>query len=707
MSALSAQVRQSRVDLPVREDRARKLQITRLDMALMGLATLVAAFFRFYQLDAIPPGLHYDEAFEGLVARELLETGRLKIFFEGNFGLEPLSVYLLAGLYLVFGVSATTVRLMPAIAGVLTVPALYLLARELFPQGVLSRLQDRCGLSPQNLSRTSAFLAAIALAVMFWHVTFSRYGVETNLVPLFEVLAFYFLWRGFRTHGLLSFIASGVCFGLSLYTYQSARLLPFLVAVFLAYRLLSERRRFIVPYWKGALVLAVAASITFAPLGYYFYRHPEWFTLRAGQVQTVNRGQSAENMLALNARKTLTMFLSRGDEDPRSNIPGRPVLDPFLALPFLLGAAITVMRLGRPQYGFLAIWFVVMLIPTVLSEHAPHFRRALGAAPAVAILIALGLTAMLTAGLRVTGSIGSALRRPLRAMATLALVGLVAISAFITYRDYFLVWGRSDDLFSAFDVGVMDVVRFANELPADTQVFLSPIPRAHPTIEFAIGRGRRLKSFDGRRGFVFPARADVDAAYIVFTEEDNRSVTLLQKYFPGVKPLREGKSWDGRPYFSIFAVPGRSHRNVTPLYPRVASLANKVGLLGYDTPRVEYGPGDVIPLFLYWQAREPMRESYTVFTHLLGPWDDVNKTAVWGQQDRLPLGGTYLTRDWDRGDVVVDEYAIPIRKDAPSGEYEIEVGMYLLETMQRLPVVDPATGKQVDDRVVLGTVQIR
>ncbi|MDO8671704.1 MAG: hypothetical protein Q7O66_09795 [Dehalococcoidia bacterium] len=62
----------------------------------MAVATLVALSFRLYQIDVILPGLHYDAAFNGLVAKELLDTGRLIVFVEGNFGVEPMLFYLLA-----------------------------------------------------------------------------------------------------------------------------------------------------------------------------------------------------------------------------------------------------------------------------------------------------------------------------------------------------------------------------------------------------------------------------------------------------------------------------------------------------------------------------------------------------------------------------------------------------------------------------------
>jgi hypothetical protein len=58
------------------------------------------------------------------------------------------------------------------------------------------------------------------------------------------------------------------------------------------------------------------------------------------------------------------------------------------------------------------------------------------------------------------------------------------------------------------------------------------------------------------------------------------------------------------------------------------------------------------------------------------------------------------------GQVVQDNYALSVAADAAHGPHVLEVGMYLLETLTRLPVRDPYTGAPLGDRVVLGTIQV-
>jgi len=133
-----------------------------------------------------------------------------------------------------------------------------------------------------------------------------------------------------------------------------------------------------------------------------------------------------------------------------------------------------------------------------------------------------------------------------------------------------------------------------------------------------------------------------------------------------------------------------------------ANLADKVAFLGYDLDEATVKPGGTLHLTLYWQSLAKMETSYTVFVHLL---DAQNRT--WGQRDNLPLKGTYPTTSWLPGEVVSDEYEIVVDAAATAGKYQIEVGMYDLATMLRLPAKDEQGNPLPSDRILLGEVQMQ
>jgi len=151
--------------------------------------------------------------------------------------------------------------------------------------------------------------------------------------------------------------------------------------------------------------------------------------------------------------------------------------------------------------------------------------------------------------------------------------------------------------------------------------------------------------------------------------------------------------------FAKLRIASRKRQFVVPKtiqHPLRAYLGDHVTLLGYDLAETEVEPGGTLHLTLYWQARKKMDTSYTVFTHLL---DAQNR--IWGQQDSIPVGGTYPTTGWLPSEVIVDEYEMPVQSDAPLGEYRIEIGMYDLETMARLPAFDGEGRRLAEDRVLL------
>lgn len=112
-------------------------------------------------------------------------------------------------------------------------------------------------------------------------------------------------------------------------------------------------------------------------------------------------------------------------------------------------------------------------------------------------------------------------------------------------------------------------------------------------------------------------------------------------------------------------------------------------------------PGDNLELIVVWRALGASATSYTLFVQAV---DDQGGKA--GQLDRLPCGGECLTPGWQPGDIVGERLLLPIRPDAQPGTYRLILGMYDLQTGQRLPVLD-ARGGAAGDSLSLGTLTIR
>jgi hypothetical protein len=133
-----------------------------------------------------------------------------------------------------------------------------------------------------------------------------------------------------------------------------------------------------------------------------------------------------------------------------------------------------------------------------------------------------------------------------------------------------------------------------------------------------------------------------------------------------------------------------------------ANFDGKIQLLGYDLPAERLSPGDSLPLTLVWQSStSDMRESYTVFVHLVGP-----DGTIHGQSDKVPgERGKQPTTGWVTNEVVVDPIPVPLAPDAPPGTYRLLVGLYLAPGGSRLPLRD-ASGAIIGDALELTQIEV-
>jgi len=149
-----------------------------------------------------------------------------------------------------------------------------------------------------------------------------------------------------------------------------------------------------------------------------------------------------------------------------------------------------------------------------------------------------------------------------------------------------------------------------------------------------------------------------------------------------------------------------------PQVPMSIALNDGIHFLGYSLtdasgkPAIQVRAGDTVSLDLYWRASKKPSRSYTVFSHLVGQaFNPATSGPVWAGNDSQPMCGGLPTVQWFVDETVVDRHPLLVDPQAPPGDYELEIGMYLLETMERLPLVDSGEGL-AGDRIVLGRISV-
>jgi 4-amino-4-deoxy-L-arabinose transferase-like glycosyltransferase len=146
----------------------------------------------------------------------------------------------------------------------------------------------------------------------------------------------------------------------------------------------------------------------------------------------------------------------------------------------------------------------------------------------------------------------------------------------------------------------------------------------------------------------------------------------------------------------------------TPLIPEHPSVQmqqdfeDQARLVGYDLAW-ERGSSPAqgqqeLSLILYWQALRPLPYDYTVFVHVR---DAQGRTVA--QADHQPLAPIYPPTLWPVGQTVRERSVLTLPNELPAGDYDVWVGLYRLDTLERVPVVDDVSG---ENAVLLGQVVV-
>jgi hypothetical protein len=112
-------------------------------------------------------------------------------------------------------------------------------------------------------------------------------------------------------------------------------------------------------------------------------------------------------------------------------------------------------------------------------------------------------------------------------------------------------------------------------------------------------------------------------------------------------------------------------------------------------------PGDALTVVLLWESDGEVRGSHKVFCHLLSASGELV-----AQRDGVPLYGVRPTPSWRVGEVIEDSYEIRLDDDLAPGDYQLSVGMYDTESLDRLPAYDVDGRRLPEDRIVLSLLRI-
>ena len=350
----------------------------RLEWGILSAIFLGALLLRGVATAEFPWLLTGDEASSGLSALEFIDGARNNIFGLGWFSFPALYFFLQSISIRLFGQTTEALRITSALAGALTVLALYWFLKQAFDRWV-------------------ALTGSILLAASHFHIHFSRIGLNNIWDGFFIAFISGAFWWGWSKNNRLGYVLAGLGFGLAQYFYASSRLLFLLFPIWLA---LSAARD-----WAGVrarlnhlAIMALGTLVITLPLAMtYLGNIPEFFApisrvsylgdaLRADVVAT---GKTSVELLVAHFATSARAFTS-------TNIgwfynPETPMLLPFSATIFLMGIALLLLGIGKRAELWLILWLAGAITIGALSESVPASQRYVFAAPAVAATMGMTL----------------------------------------------------------------------------------------------------------------------------------------------------------------------------------------------------------------------------------------------------------------------------------------------------------------------------
>ncbi len=383
-------------------------KILNLKIVLL-LIILLAAFFRFWQLGVNPPSLTWDEAAWGYNAYSLGIDGRDEFgrFFPLNY-LEsfgdfkpPMYAYLDIIPVKLFGLNEFAARFPSALFGILTVLVTYFFTKRIFYKSKLSQIY--------------ALLASGMLAISPWHIMLSRAAFEANVASFFLVLGVWLFLAGIQNKKWY-IILSAVSFALSLYTFNTARIVAPLLVLILAIcfwkTLFQRKKQVIFAVIIGILLVLPTLKFLFSPQAGLRFQEVNIFSdidvIKTANQEIANDNNAWWSKIIHNRRLLYgidfvhhyfdnlnpSFLFIKGDGNPKFSTQDTGEMY-LWDLPFFIAGIIFIFRKREGNWWIVPLWLVLGIIPAATARETPHALRIEATLPAFQIITAFGLVQLL------------------------------------------------------------------------------------------------------------------------------------------------------------------------------------------------------------------------------------------------------------------------------------------------------------------------
>ncbi|KUG09800.1 glycosyltransferase family 39 protein [Solirubrum puertoriconensis] len=442
-------------------------------LLLLLLTIVIGVWVRVAHFPKIPPGFNQDEACTAVEAFALSETGKDKwgdawpaYFKSWGSGQNVLMAYLIIPFIRIFGLNIFSIRILPLILGILTLPLLVFAIR--------------------SLGRYASLLGLLVIAVVPWHFMLSRWGLESNLVPFFMLLGCAMVIQAINTQKPAWIVACLVPFALSLYAYGTTVVVVpglFLLLLLAFWKRIALRW----PYWLAAAGIFAIVAAPFALVileNFILHKNLAWTDdlffstplLEVNRLQQVNQANQNHEWQVL---RNNVAFVNSGFNDGSSYnmIQGFKPLFSFSILLFVVALAVMLYRILLPKISVVEsrrdvvawvffAWAVASLpLIFVIELNINRFNH---------FYLPCLVLSVWVADLIIRNLNENVPKTAIRAM----VVGWFVVEGGLVVRDYFAEY-PSSRIREDFNVGLKEAFDEAERLPGVQQVLVTtnmPLP---------------------------------------------------------------------------------------------------------------------------------------------------------------------------------------------------------------------------------------
>jgi hypothetical protein len=643
---------------------------------------LLAAFLRFYRIDA--QSLWHDEG----NSYQMTLKNADRIIGDAAADIHPpLYYFLLSAWRVVAGKSEFALRGLSAFFGIVLVTLVYRIGKKSFDE---------------TSALASAFFAAIHPALIYYSQEMRMYemgamlgagcwlfvigdrGLEIRSWKLevgnWIALAV-FIALGFYTHYSFAFIVIAInlyiIIRLTQYAIRNTRHAsrnthhPFGSRITLNYQLLIT--------WLVPQLIALLIYLPWLPIAYR---------------QLTTWPAARENLPIIESLIGVTRWLILGH-----------TVDADVAIPALIGlAALIPLGLYRalPRGKNLLAIFLWLIVPSGLTVIFGLFSVAFSkfliiAAPAMCLVLGVGAAGLLAPKVGEKVSLRWIIMRgsTQRAVAIIALAGgmLVALTMNLTLTNLYFnpLYARAD---------YRGIARFLTSIAREGDVILTNSPSQEEVFRYYYTQQNVIPVARSRPLNMPEQIAELESIsktykriFVLYWGDGQADPKKVIESWLNEKTFKAYDQWYGDARLAAYAVnqtAGTMNQKVN------ARFGDRIRLEGYSINDSSFAAGDILQLTLFWNPQSLIANRYKIFVHVIG---DPDSPPV-AQHDGEPVGGLVLTTMWKPDEIVRDNHGVFLPLDLPHGDYKLAVGLYDVNSSERLTLADGSDKLFLDSIVV-------